>query len=543
MDGASTGTGSDGIKTQTSAAGRPPSPVLLRFRGRQESNGFEFNHQVESGGIIEYEFEEEAFVAHTLLGIREEQKRGFEPYNKSATQAGTTAKIFVEEEGRKIAARHSGTGFFDRYEKFVYFCRPPHPANISPTVLYRTTEQKKRRALPDVKEGMQQLQAQRRFALIDLPDDVIVTSIFSGFLNTFDVIRALIITCKRLKHLAKGAVKLLDLKNTRINNSDLGNLLKHFPNLRELDLSHCSNLTSGCGVHLKHLRVLQKLSIRNSGVGIAFLNSFPSKAMGNSSPPTSTCGQHLEVLDISSVEGGFVDFCGRICVTFPNLKVLKASNLRSYEAHSRAANTEKTIIEKLMPLSKLVQLVELDLSCNIMTVQELASAVVKLRRLKSLDLHGLPKLNASEIGKIAYCLPDLEVLNISFLDVPLDSLFQLTHCKKLTSLNLSYSPRVNSSVLKHLKNLPSLKMLSIAGCEGVTDTGLAHVSDMQGLEWLDCGKLSLVTEVGLLLLVKSLPNLQYLDVQFCDPIETTKLEACCRSKVSKKTEKTLQLLY
>lgn len=85
-------------------------------------------------------------------------------------------------------------------------------------------------------------------------------------------------------------------------------------------------------------------------------------------------------------------------------------------------------------------------------------------------------------------------------------------------------------------------MLSIAGCEGVTDTGLAHVSEMHGLEWLDCGKLNLVTELGLLRLVKGLPNLQYLDVQFCDPMETAKLEACCRSKVSQKTGKTLQLL-
>src|SRR5439155_18828300 len=70
--------------------------------------------------------------------------------------------------------------------------------------------------------------------------------------------------------------------------------------------------------------------------------------------------------------------------------------------------------------------------------------------------------------------------------------------------------KITDAGLKHLKDLPSLRSLSLSDCVKVTDAGLKEISGLQELESLNLGTTS-ITDAGLKHL-QSLTALRRLDL-------------------------------
>jgi len=76
-----------------------------------------------------------------------------------------------------------------------------------------------------------------------------------------------------------------------------------------------------------------------------------------------------------------------------------------------------------------------------------------------------------------------------------------------------------------------LRRLSMFDCPRVTDAGLAHLSSIKGLEWLDLGGFPEITGIGLES-IEDTDNLRTLFFDFCDRLDDDGLRAIAtRSKV------------
>ena len=79
------------------------------------------------------------------------------------------------------------------------------------------------------------------FSVARLPDDLIVKSILSGFLDTIEVLTSIALINKRFRRLSAETVRVIDLSNTNVQHSQLNNILSLYQHVSTLNLSFCRN--------------------------------------------------------------------------------------------------------------------------------------------------------------------------------------------------------------------------------------------------------------------------------------------------------------
>jgi F-box/leucine-rich repeat protein 14 len=84
--------------------------------------------------------------------------------------------------------------------------------------------------------------------------------------------------------------------------------------------------------------------------------------------------------------------------------------------------------------------------------------------------------------------------------IPIDNrrlLLLVTHCPRLTKLNLTRCLDISDEGVAYLTNLPSLRQLSLRECKKVTDAGTVHLAKLTLLEELDLSDVMDLTDKGL----------------------------------------------
>jgi Leucine-rich repeat (LRR) protein len=550
------------------------SPILPIFRNTASISSFsgpasgesvdekslKDRHQYRSDAVagLQYEFEAEAFGAggkgrpnsgkEEKINLATVYKRGFEPYRPNC--GGSTVPRAAKSRKMSAAARSSdgqrgssislkgsasfsyahgkgygrtlkeGTAINFESNSWVFKAAQSR-ASAAGSVLRKSrlaSASPRRNAcsspvINPYEKKMYGCKRTRSFTFDDLPDDVVNTSVFSGFLNSLDIVRSLILTCKRFRRLARTGVRLLDLNNTQVTDAALERLIANFPCIQDLNLSHCPRLTASCAGYIGRLRHLHCLRLKSSGITTSFFR----RAHENW---TKRSKDNLKTLDMSCISGAGFAACTYVFESFSNLKVLKASNLKIAE------DTEELVAYN--KIVKLKNLMELDVSCNpSLDGEKLVTAVLGssfASRLKVLDLHGCMHAGGPELLMCTSRLSTLEHLNLAFLGAaPVEAFYPLERLHGLTSLNLAYTS-VDDEFLERMKRLGHLKSLNISGCRSVSDAGLGLiVSYLQNLEILDCSGLHGITEGGIRALT-GLPKLKCLNIQFCNPEATGKVK-------------------
>jgi Leucine-rich repeat (LRR) protein len=143
--------------------------------------------------------------------------------------------------------------------------------------------------------------------------------------------------------------------------------------------------------------------------------------------------------------------------------------------------------------------------------------VAGLTQLESLSLQGaLRALYSNDEQDLALdCLKgliQLQELNISCNVVVTDSGLQnLKGLTQLRKLNLSCTP-ITDAGLEYLEGMTDLRELDLTACWKITDAGLRHLKELRKLDKLSLADVEKVTDAGLEHLT-ALPNLQTLNLR------------------------------
>lgn len=170
--------------------------------------------------------------------------------------------------------------------------------------------------------------------------------------------------------------------------------------------------------------------------------------------------------------------------------------------------------------------------------------------LEHLGLQDCQRLTDESLKHLAYGLPKLKSLNLSFCiavtDVGLRYLSRLQFLEdinlracdgisdtgvgylsesgRVTSLDLSFCDKVGDEALSHASlGLSGLRSLSLSACR-LTDEGLEHVARLSQLETLVIGQCTHITDRGLRALSEGLLNLTAIDLYGCTCVSSKGLE-------------------
>lgn len=256
----------------------------------------------------------------------------------------------------------------------------------------------------------------------------------------------------RVTRAADGTAESILLLGRHVLDDDVRQQISEHPQIRELALQECSQVTDAGLAGIAAAKQLAKLSLIRVGItdaGLAPLAELPSLA-------------DLELAH-TKVQGEGLQHASGL----PLRRLVLVSHEATYDG--------------LVSLAELKSLNELELDCKHLRLAELAG-LAHLKQLKKLNamamesgaslepLRGLPlthlHLTCAELGD-----QGAEVLN---------SLTQLEEAQLTRS-------QVTDAGLQHL-TLPALKNLSLSGSIGVTDAGLANLSGMPLLETLFLGE-------------------------------------------------------
>lgn len=64
-----------------------------------------------------------------------------------------------------------------------------------------------------------------------LPDDILGSIFFGGFVDSFEVVKTNSITSRRMQDVAKATVTMLDLRRTKIETENIASIVARFPNI------------------------------------------------------------------------------------------------------------------------------------------------------------------------------------------------------------------------------------------------------------------------------------------------------------------------
>jgi hypothetical protein len=138
--------------------------------------------------------------------------------------------------------------------------------------------------------------------------------------------------------------------------------------------------------------------------------------------------------------------------------------------------------------------------------------------VREIDLSGCDKISDASIVYLAKKFPSLQNANLSFCNlITQEGIRHLcSNCTQLQTINLYYC-NVNDVALIHIANsLPTLKSLTIAGCNNITDAGISKLSQKcTELIYLDISHCKSISSSSIKSICSSLSNLQHFDLSWC----------------------------
>lgn len=148
--------------------------------------------------------------------------------------------------------------------------------------------------------------------------------------------------------------------------------------------------------------------------------------------------------------------------------------------------------------------------------------------IREIDLSGCDKITDVSIMYLAKKYPGIQSANLSFCNL-------ITHegikclcscCPQLQYLSLYYCHITDAAIIHIATLLPSLKHLTIAGCNSITDNAITKLSQKcTDLVYLDISHCKSITTSSIKAISTSLSNLQHLDISWCpDSINDSALQ-------------------
>gem|GEM_PF-6929612 len=287
---------------------------------------------------------------------------------------------------------------------------------------------------------------------------------------------------KLLPELSK--LEKIEIPNaSRIDLSQLANIAT-IQKLKELSLQNAMRMTEKGLEEIAKLKNLQKFTLtgyRKGGISIiAKLTKLTSLDLSN----TGIDEKSLKMLH-----------------SLKNLKELKISNCR--------------LLNKMNPqtLAKFTSLERLSVSNNFWFTDRHLAELVKLKKLKYLDLWFVNIGNESL--KTLQSFSALRSLKISGSKLTDEGIAHLVALKNLEELNF-YRTKITDKAMNSIGRMVKLKFLEIRRCSEITDEGLKNLEKLKALEKIDFTLTPI--EDGTLKRISKLPKVEVLKLGFCKNI-------------------------
>ncbi|KAF0303377.1 F-box/LRR-repeat protein 20 [Amphibalanus amphitrite] len=137
---------------------------------------------------------------------------------------------------------------------------------------------------------------------------------------------------------------------------------------------------------------------------------------------------------------------------------------------------------------------QLSLPCGWLSSEHVRH-VARCHQLRELELTGVARLKTADLAAALAGCRRLERLSAARLGPPPQLYLPPEGLARLVSLDVSDAPGVTDETLRRLPELaPALTALNVQGCDGVTESGLAHLDRLCHLQSLDVGYVCDVTD-------------------------------------------------
>lgn len=265
------------------------------------------------------------------------------------------------------------------------------------------------------------------------------------------------------------SLQVLDMSNCQ-NVTDVGvsSVVKAMPNLLELNLSYCCNVTPSMGRCFQTIPKLQTLKLD----GCKFL------------------ADGLKSIGFS-------------CLSLRELSLSKCSGV---------TDTDLSFV-----VSRLKNLLKLDITCNRnITDVSLSAITSSCPCLISLRMESCTHVSSEGLRLIGKRCCHLEELDITDSDLDDEGLKALSRCSKLTSLKIGICMRISDEGLIHIgKSCSELRDIDLYRSDGIGDEGVTQIA--QGCPMLESINLSYCTEIT---------DLSLVSLSKCAKLNTLEIRGC-----------------
>ncbi|XP_032671828.1 F-box/LRR-repeat protein 16-like [Odontomachus brunneus] len=184
-------------------------------------------------------------------------------------------------------------------------------------------------------------------------------------------------------------------------------------------------------------------------------------------------------------------------------------------------NIDDTIFS--MGLAKLENLEHLEISCTTIGRKTMETITNYCKKLKILQIYK-QDMYPSDAAALRFTnLINLQTLKMTHFPFSLLHFTDIAiNCQQITSLDISGGYFLGDNALGAIATLPKLEYLNISFVLGITDFGLKNLKNLKGLECSGCGH---ITNNGIHKILHFSPQLQLLDLSFCNRITNNIYEA------------------
>ncbi|XP_022750044.1 F-box/LRR-repeat protein 15-like isoform X2 [Durio zibethinus] len=322
---------------------------------------------------------------------------------------------------------------------------------------------------------------------MDLTDDLL-HMVFS-FLDHHNLCHAAMV-CKQWRAASahEDFWRCLNFENRNIYLEQFEDMCQRYPNATEVNLSGTPNIHLLAMKAVSSLRNLEALTLGNGQLGDAFFHALVECSM-------------LRRLDVNNaILGNGVQ---EIPINHDRLRDLKVTKCRLMRISVRcpqlkSLSLKRSNMAQVALNCPLLHLLDIS-SCHKLTDAAIRSAVTSCPQLESLDMSNCSCVSDETLREIA-----------------------LT-CANLHVLNSSYCPNISLESVR----LPTLTVLKLDNCEGITSVSMAAISHSYMLEELELDNCDMLTSVSL-----DLPHLQKIRLVHCRKFADLNLQCFMLSSIT-----------
>src|SRR5581483_11558997 len=163
-----------------------------------------------------------------------------------------------------------------------------------------------------------------------------------------------------------------------------------------------------------------------------------------------------------------------------------------------------------------------------LTDHSITKIAKKCDKLQFLDIGFGGDITGKSFCEIARSCNGLKHLGISssWIHVTDSIIYEITRSlPNLQSLDISSCSRLTDTAIHTLTDsYPNLKSLKLAHCDGISDIAIRKIAQFHCLEHLNLYGMSALTDKSMRIIVRSCPNIQYLDLGYAPSISCTTLK-------------------